>query len=164
KRQAMYAAAGTALLLLTSRMRYAVWQRLAVPLLGVTVLLLLLVLHPGAGTVAGGSARWIALGPVTIQPSELAKLALIAFAATILARKWSVLHQPMHLALPLVPVVGLVCGLIMLQPDMGTTLIAAGSMVLLVFVAGARLRHLLFATATAGGLGMALIMGEGYRK
>jgi cell division protein FtsW len=86
KRQAVYAGVGVLLLLLTSRMRYTVWQRLAVPLLGLAVLLLLLVLHPGAGTVAGGSARWIALGPVTIQPSEIAKLAVIAFGATILTR------------------------------------------------------------------------------
>src|SRR5436309_11174249 len=95
KRQAMYAVVGTLLLLLTSRMRYRVWQRLTIPLLAVTTFLLLLVLHPGAGTVAGGSARWIAVGPVTIQPSELAKLATVTFAATILARKWNVLGRPL---------------------------------------------------------------------
>src|SRR5712691_4175869 len=86
KRQAMYAVAGTAALVLTSRIRYRAWQRLSIPLMVVSVALLALVLHPGAGTVAGGSARWIALGPVTIQPSEIAKLAMVAFAATVLAR------------------------------------------------------------------------------
>jgi cell division protein FtsW len=118
-------------------MRYTVWQRLAIPLLCGTVGLLLLVLHPGAGTVAGGSARWIALGPVTIQPSEIAKLAVVAFAATILTRKWRTIERPMHLLVPLVPVVGVVCVLVMMQPDMGTTLIIAG---------------------------LALIMTEGYRR
>jgi cell division protein FtsW len=145
-------------------MRYVVWQRLAIPLLGAAVILLLLVLHPGAGTVAGGSARWIAFGPVTIQPSEIAKLAVIAFAATILARKADLLHRPLHLILPIVPVVGLVCGLVMLQPDMGTTLVLGGSVLLLVFVSGARLRHLLVGLVAGGGLGLALIMSAGYRK
>src|ERR671935_1174020 len=87
KRQVVYAAVGTGFLVLTSRMRYPVWQRLATPLLLISVFLLLVVLHPGAGTVAGGSARWLALGPVTIQPSELAKLAVIAFTASVLAKK-----------------------------------------------------------------------------
>src|SRR5437588_2767282 len=164
KRQAMFAGAGTGFLVVPSRMRYAVWQRLAVPLLGLSVILLLLVLHPGAGTVAGGSARWIALGPVTIQPSEIAKLAVIAFAATILTRKWKTLHRPMHLMLPLVPVVGLVAILIMMQPDMGTTLIILGSVGTVVFVAGARMKHLMTTALAGGGLGLLLVMTEGYRK
>src|SRR5919204_11699 len=126
--------------------------------------LLLLVLHPGAGRVAGGSARWIAFGPVTIQPSEIAKLAVIAFAATVLTRKWKTLHRPAHLLLPLAPVVGLVCVLIMMQPDMGTTVIIAATVGVLVFAAGARFKHLLIGAFTGGGLGLALIMSEGYRK
>jgi cell division protein FtsW len=164
KRQAVYAGVGVLLLLLTSRMRYTVWQRLAVPLLGVSVALLLLVLHPTAGTVAGGSARWIALGPVTIQPSEIAKLAVIAFGAMILTRKWKTLDRPMHLLFPLAPVVGLVCVLVMMQPDMGTTLIIAGSIAVLVFAAGARMKHLMVTMLAGGGLGLALIMSAGYRK
>src|ERR671935_1757160 len=100
KRQALYALVGTAALVATAHVRYRAWQRLWIPLLAITGALLLLVLHPGAGTVAGGSARWIAFGPVTIQPSELAKLAVIAFAATILTRKWKTLHRPAHLLLP----------------------------------------------------------------
>jgi cell division protein FtsW len=164
KRQAMYAVVGGLLMLLTSRMRYAVWQRLAVPLLLISVALLGLVLHPAAGTVAGGSARWIAFGPVTVQPSEIAKLAVIAFAATILTRKAALLSRPLHLIVPVIPVAGLVCALIMLQPDMGTTLIVAGSVLVLVFVAGARLQHLALGAAAGGGLGLALIMAAGYRK
>ena len=164
KRQAVYAAVGAVAMLLTARMRYAIWQRLAVPLVGISVALLLLVLRPGAGTVAGGSARWIALGPITIQPSELAKLGVIAFAATILTRKQDRLHQPMHLLLPLAPVVGVVCVLIMAQPDMGTTLLIAASVMVLVFLAGARMRHLAAATLAGAGIGAYLIMHAGYRR
>src|SRR6266508_2531217 len=79
QRQAAYAIVGAAALVVTSRMRYEAWQRRAVPLLGFTVVLLALVLHPTAGIEAHGSSRWISLGPVTIQPSELAKLALVVF-------------------------------------------------------------------------------------
>jgi cell division protein FtsW len=164
KRQAVYAAVGAVAMLTTSRMRYAIWQRLALPLVGISLALLLLVLRPGAGTVAGGSARWIALGPITIQPSELAKLAVIAFAATILTRKQDRIHRLMHLLLPLAPVVGAVCILIMAQPDMGTTLLIAASIMVVVFLAGARMRHLVAGTLAGAGLGAYLIMHAGYRK
>ena len=164
KRQAIYAIVGIAAMIVTSRMRYGIWQKLALPLLGVTTALLLLVLRPGSGTVAGGSARWIGVGPITIQPSELAKLAVIAFAATILTRKKDRLHRPMHLLLPLAPAVGFVCALIMAQPDMGTTLLIAASVMVVVFLAGARMRHLVTGTLLGGGLGLFLIMHSGYRK
>jgi cell division protein FtsW len=164
KRQAVYAAVGAVAMLTTSRTRYAIWQRLALPLVGISLALLLLVLRPGAGTVAGGSARWIAFGPITIQPSELAKLAVIAFAATILTRKQDRIHRLMHLLLPLAPVVGAVCILIMAQPDMGTTLLIAASIMVVVFLAGARMRHLVAGTLAGAGLGAYLIMHAGYRK
>jgi len=164
KRQAVYAVVGFAALLLTSRMRYTVWQRLAAPFLGITVLLLVLVLHPSAGTVAGGSARWIALGPVTIQPSEFAKLALIAFGATVLSRRWKDLDDLRTLLLPLLPATLVVCGLVMLQPDLGTTVILAGSMFMLVFATGISIKRFVAGTATAAGLGTILILTETYRR
>jgi cell division protein FtsW len=164
QRQAGYAVAGTLALWLTSRMRYQAWQRLAVPMLGVTVALLMLVLHPAAGVEAYGSSRWIALGPVTIQPSEIAKLSLIVFCAAILARKWGKLDDLGHLTLPLVPVVLIVCGLVMAQPDLGTTVILAGAVFLLLFAAGVRLRYLITAAVIGGAAGFALIMSADYRR
>ena len=164
QRQAGYAVAGTLALWLTSRMRYQAWQRLAVPMLGVTVALLLLVLHPAAGVEAYGSSRWIALGPVTIQPSEIAKLSLIVFCAAILARKWGKLDDLGHLTLPLVPVVLIVCGLVMAQPDLGTTVILAGAVFLLLFASGVRLRYLITAAMIGGAAGFALIMSADYRR
>lgn len=162
-RQAAYAAVGAAGLWVASRMRYGVWQHLCVPLLAVSTGLLVLVLIPGLGKVAGGSARWIELGPVTIQPSEPAKLAVIAFAAALLARRWTRLGDPRELAFPLLPVVGLVSALILLQPDMGTTIIVVASVGILVFAAGARLKHLFVGTVALVTLGLGLIFVEGYR-
>jgi cell division protein FtsW len=164
QRQAAAAVLGVLALLLTSRMRYRVWQRLAMPILAITVLLLVVVLHPATGVAAYGSSRWMELGPVTIQPSEIAKLALVVFTAAILARKWGRLAELGHLALPLVPVVLLVCGLVMLQPDLGTTLILAGTVFLLLFTAGVRLRYLLLSGVLGTAIGVALIMGADYRR
>ena len=163
-RQAAYAAVGVLALLLTSRMRYQVWQRLAMPFLGLSIALLALVLHPAAGVSAYGSSRWISVGTVTVQPSELAKLALIVFTAAVLARKWDRIDEIKQLALPLLPLVLVVCGMVMLQPDFGTTVILAGSVFLLLFAAGVRLRYLLATGIMAGGIGMALIMSADYRR
>jgi cell division protein FtsW len=164
KRQAVYAAVGTVALVLAARAPYRRWQRWSVPLLVVTVLLLGLALHPAIGSSRGGSSRWIQLGPFTMQPSEFAKLAMVVFAATILTRKWKRLDEPVHLALPLVPVLLVVCGLIILQRDLGTTTIVALSVFVMVFAAGVRLRYLAFAGLVALGAGWLLVVGEGYRK
>jgi len=122
------------------------------------------VLHPATGVAAYGASRWIELGWVTIQPSEIAKLALIVFAAAVLTRKWGRLGDLGHLALPLLPVVVVVCSLVMLQPDLGTTLIIAGTMYLLLFAAGVRLRYLLVTGIVGSAIGVALIFGADYRR
>ncbi len=164
KRQAVYAAIGTVVLLVTVRVPYRRWQRWALPLLVASVALLALALHPGIGTMRGGSSRWIQLGPVTIQPSEFTKLTMVVFVATILTRKWRRLDEPGHLAIPLAPVLLVVCGLIILQRDLGTTAIIALTTMIVLFAAGVRLRYLLFTGAAAAVLGWVLIIGEGYRK
>jgi cell division protein FtsW len=162
-RQVVYAVVGSLAMAVTMRMHHRAWQRLCVPMLFVSVVLLALVLLPGFGTVAGGSARWIELGPVTIQPSEFAKLALIAFGAALLSKRWQRIHDLRQLALPLLPVVGVVCGLILLQPDLGTAVIVVASVFVLLLAAGARVRHLLAGGAATSTLGLGLIYIEGYR-
>jgi cell division protein FtsW len=164
QRQAAYGAVGVGALLLTSRMRYRAWQRLALPFLLVTLALLALVLHPSAAVSAYGSSRWLEFGPVTVQPSEIAKLALVVFGAAVLSRKWGKLDVVGHLALPLLPVTIVVAGLVMLQPDLGTTLIISGTMFLLMFAAGVRLRYLLATGIVGGTVGMALIFSADYRR
>jgi cell division protein FtsW len=164
QRQAVYAGVGVVGLLLLSRMPYAIWSRLAVPFLAATGILLVLVLHSGAGTSAGGSSRWLAVGPITIQPSEIVKLALVAFAATVLTRKAALLDDVGHLLLPLLPVTALVCWLVMRQPDLGTTVILAGTIFVLLFIAGVRLRYLGMAGIAGLAIGWILIMSAAYRR
>jgi cell division protein FtsW len=164
QRQALYTAIGVAALALTSRMRFEVWRRLAIPFLSLTVALLALVLHPTHGIEAYGSSRWFQVGPITVQPSEIAKLAMVIVAAAILARKWGKLDDLGHVALPLLPVALLVCGMVMLQPDLGTTLIIAGTLFLMLFVAGVRMRYLSAAAVVGAVVGMGLIMSADYRR
>lgn len=162
-RQVAYAAAGVAAGALTARMRYRAWERLCGPALLGAVVFLALVLHPAAGTVAGGSSRWIAVGPVTIQPSEFAKLAVVAFVGAVLARRWKRIHDVRSLAVPVVPIVGVVCILVLLQPDLGTAVIIGGTVFAMLFVAGARLKHLVLGGGATLALGFGAIYAEGYR-
>ncbi|MEX0989689.1 MAG: putative lipid II flippase FtsW [Actinomycetota bacterium] len=163
-KQSLFAVLGVALLVACSRVSYGAWRALALPVLIAAAALLLLVLHPSFGITGGGSARWLQFGPVTVQPSEIAKLGLIAFAAMILERKARHLDDPLHLALPLLPVVLVIAVLVMLQPDLGTTLLLAGSVLVVMFLAGVRLRLLAAVAAIGALLGYALIMGESYRR
>ncbi|MEX0991904.1 MAG: putative lipid II flippase FtsW [Actinomycetota bacterium] len=162
-RQALYGVVGVGVLVLCARMPYGSWRRLSLPFFAVCVLLLLMVLHPAAGTVAGGSSRWLAVGPVTIQPSEFVKLAIVALVAGVLAGRWKRLDEPSALLFPIVPLTALVCVLIMLQPDLGTTLIVAGTVFILIFLAGVRLSWLVLAGAGGGILTFALIASSSYR-
>jgi cell division protein FtsW len=163
-RQAAYAVVGSLIMLVTANIPFRAWQRLWIPLMAVSGALLLLVLQPGAGTVAGGSARWVAFGPVTIQPSELAKLAVVTFASAVLVRKSKHLRDPLHVALPLLPVLAAVCGLILLQPDLGTTVLIGGIAFIVLFVAGVRFRHLLTGAVVASALGAMLVLSHQYQR
>jgi cell division protein FtsW len=165
KRQLLYAVLGGVVAVGTSRLRYQAWRSLWAPLMAVNVMLLILVLHPSVGRSAGGAARWISVRSFSLQPSEPAKFILVAGVAAMLTTNLKYLHaDPVRWIAPLVVVVGSTIGLILLQPDLGTAMVIAGSVFLLLFVAGVRLR-LLFATATFWSLiGMALILGERYRR
>ena len=158
QRQAAYAVVGVLACALTSRMRYDAWKRIAGPFLVLTFAMLVLVLIPAHGIEAYGSSRWFRFGPVTVQPSELAKLALVVFAAATLARMWRKLDDIRELALPLLPVSAVLCGLVMMQPDLGTTVILAATMLFLAFAAGVRLRYLTLAGLVGTLVGAGLIM------
>jgi cell division protein FtsW len=164
QRQGIYAIVGVAALLAAVRIPYVAWQKLALPLLVVLMPLMLIALHPSAGSSLYGASRWIDLGPVTLQPSEFMKFAVVVFTATILTRKWGKLDDPVHVLIPLAPVVLAVALLVILQRDLGTTVIICGSAFLLLFVAGVRLRYLTV-TGLAALAGVAfLIFGEAYRR
>ena len=164
QRQVLYAAVGIGAAIVVTRLPPRIWRHLGIWVLGGATVLMVIAARPTSGTSLYGASRWIDLGPVTIQPSEFAKLGLVAVAATILTNKWSKLDEPMQLLMPLAPIV-LVVGLLgIAQRDLGTTLILCGLVLVMLFAAGVRMRYLLIATAT-GLLGATvLIVGETYRR
>jgi cell division protein FtsW len=133
-------------------------------LVGVIVLLFA-VLIPGVGVVVGGSARWISLGAFSFQPSELAKLALILFAADVFSRKQeSSFDSFAHTALPLIPALGILAALVMLQPDLGTTMVLGGIGLGLLFVAGAPMAYVAPIALTGTLLTTVAAFAEPYRR
>jgi cell division protein FtsW len=151
KRQAIWLVVGLAVLVVTMRIDYRSWRRLAVPTLGVSTALLVLVLIPGIGREVYGSTRWLGYGPVQIQPSEFAKLGLVLAVADLLARR---MHRISDLRVTLKPVgviTAVVAGLVLLQPNLGTTMVIGAIVVAMLFVAGTPLLPL-GAVATGGAL------------
>ena len=164
-KQALWAAIGLAAFVFFSRFDYKRLKGLGYKLLPLVVLLLLVVLIPGIGTSVGGSSRWFRLGPLSFQPSEAAKLALILFAADVFSRKKESRFKDFgHAALPMIPVLGLLAALVMLQPDLGTTSLLGGIGFGMLFVAGARLRHLLPFALAGTGLALGAALFEPYRR
>ena len=165
KRQLMWAAVGVAGFLLLSRTDYRRLKGLGYPAFLISAVLLGAVLVPGIGIVAGGSARWIGLGPFSFQPSEVAKLALVLFCAEVFARKQErSLGVFAHTALPLLPAVGILTLLVLLQPDLGTTLLLGAIGMGVLFVAGAPLVYIVPLTLAGAAAATAAALAEDYRR
>jgi cell division protein FtsW len=111
----------------------------------------------------GGAHRWLFAGPVQIQPSEIAKLAIVLFMAWMLSRKDERVNEFQAVCLPSLLVVGLICGLVVIEPDLGTALIIGATAFVMIFVAGLGWRWIAGASAL-GVLGViAAIAAEPYR-
>lgn len=164
KRQLVWAAIGLVAMLALSRIDYRRLRPFGWILSLAGLIALVAVLHPSVGTKVGGSSRWIALGAFRFQPSELMKFALLILAADVIARKQGRLHSLKQVILPLGIVAALAAGLIMLQPDLGTTLIIALIVFAVLFVGGTSL-PLVGAIGMGGVLTtLALSYAEGYRR
>jgi len=156
-------AAGIGLCVITMRMGSDRFRALAYPLLVVATLAMVLVLIPGIGSVRSGARRWLPLGPLTFQPSELAKFALVLYLARSLARRGERVREFWHGIVPHCLMVGMLAALCLLEPDFGTVALWGVLLILMLFAAGARLAHLgLFAAAAAPAL-VAIAITAPYR-
>jgi cell division protein FtsW len=164
QRQLMWVALGGAALAVTARIDYRVWARLAVPLLVLTVGLLALVLVPGFGISVNGSTRWLGTGQWRVQPSEFAKFALLVATAIILARHPDDVADPRRSIRPVLAASAPVFLLVMLQPDMGTTLVTGAIVLSLLFVAGVPALKMLKLLGWAAGLSFVIGLVEPYRR
>jgi cell division protein FtsW len=164
QRQLLYAGVGIGAALFVARLSPRIWKGLGVPILGIATVLMVIAARPTSGTSLYGASRWIDLGPITVQPSELAKLGLVAVVATVLTNKWKRLDEPMQLLVPVGPIVAVVSVLGIAQRDLGTTLILCGLVLVMLFAAGVRLRYLVLATGAGAIASLMLILGEAYRR
>jgi len=151
KRQAIYALMGLVALVVLSRFDFHRLRHATQPLLAITFFLLVAVLV--IGTAVNGARRWIPIGFMNFQPSELAKLVLALWTAALLARRPAP-RTLGELMKPIGVVVGLACALILVEPDLGTAIAIAIMVSAVLVVSGTRLRLL----ASAGSIGMGIVL------
>ncbi|HXX73534.1 MAG TPA: putative lipid II flippase FtsW [Nitrospiraceae bacterium] len=164
KRQVAWLAFGFLLLHLTSRIDYTLWKKLSVPILGCMVVLLVMVLVPSLGVAAKGARRWLRAGLISIQPAELAKLVGVIYLAAYLTKKEGKIKFFQSGLLPALMVIGVLSGLILLEPDLGTVVVIGFVTVGLCFLAGAKISHLLGLALCAIPVVLVLVLGSGYRR
>lgn len=121
----------------------SVWQRYSGHLLLIAIFLLVIVLIPGIGKKVNGSQRWFSLGIINIQVSEIAKFCAVVFFASFFARRYQELNQGWQGFLKSVMVIGVLAGLLLLEPDFGGTVVLSATIFALMFIAGVKLLHFL---------------------
>lgn len=163
KRQLLFAGVGIVAMFFVMNIEYWTWKNLAKVILIICFVLLILVLIPGIGNVRNGSRSWIGVGAFSIQPSEFMKLAMIAFLAKYLSENQRYITSFKKGLVPSLGLVFLAFGMIMLQPDLGTGTVMVGTCIVMIFVAGAKIRHFV-GLGLLGVLGFAgLIISAPYR-
>ncbi|KPV52575.1 cell division protein FtsW, partial [Kouleothrix aurantiaca] len=149
---------GTVGLLVAQRIDYRFWRTYSVHLIGAALLLLLVVLVlPSDLTVVNGAKSWIRIGFFSMQPSEFAKLAMIVYFADWLSRRGEKLDNVSYGLIPFAVMLGIVCGLVMLEGDLGTTIVMIVIAGIVYFTAGANLLHIAGAGVVSAGAFWAMI-------
>jgi cell division protein FtsW len=143
KKQALYSGLGIIALVICRHIPFKVFRSLTYPILVLAILLLLAIQITGFGFSAGGSARWLRIGSTSFQPSEFARFALVVYLAYSMAQKMDQLKDFLIGFLPHILVLGILSGLIILQPDFGAVVILGVLTWTMLFVGGVRILHLL---------------------
>jgi cell division protein FtsW len=165
-KQLSAAAIGGIVLAIVARVDYQWWRRSAWILLGLTAALLVLLVLPGTDRLApeiNGARRWIQLPGGSFQPSELARFAIVVWAAAIATKKGDQIRQLKKGIAPVLLVTGLMAALVLIEPNlsMATVIALLGGIVL--FTAGAKIGHFLLLGVGAVFVGVAAVMAEPYR-
>jgi len=164
KRHMVFLVIGAFLTFLVMSVDYRRFRRFAKPFLLLSLLLLVLVLIPGIGREVSGARRWFRFKFISFQPSELANMAIIVYIADFVTRKGNVIKEFLRGFLPPVVILGLAALLILMQPDLGTTLAIGIVVFIMLFVSGVGITYL-FSTILAGlPLLYLLIFSVPYRK
>lgn len=142
KRQVLFASVGVCLMLVVSKIDYRIYQKYAALLLGCTLISLVLVLIPHVGVDIAGTRRWFRVAGFTFQPAEFMKVVMVIYMAHSLARKGEKVKTIATGIVPHMLVLGFTLLLILMQPDFGTSMAIAAVVFIMLYTAGARMRHL----------------------
>ena len=156
RRQVAWSVIGVPAFLVVAALDHRIWRPASWLMIAAALVGLVLVLVPGLGVTRGGSTRWLSLGPLVVQPAELAKLAALLWLADVYERKRPRHGEPFtvaHLTVPALPLLAVMGLLIMLEPDLGTTVVVAIIVGLVLYVEGLPLR--LFAVMAGVGVVLA---------
>jgi cell division protein FtsW len=164
QRQVAWTVVAVAAFMITARIDYHAWRRWVRPLLVVSGVLLLAVLIPGIGVEVAGSRRWLATGALRFQPTEIAKLALLVFAADVVARRAKELHDWRRVLRPVLLVVAVLGALVLREPDLDSTFVLMLIAFTVLIVGGVRLRHLAVVGSITAVAGTLLAVSEPYRR
>lgn len=163
KRQLIWLGVGAVFFLVTVRTDYHWLQRRSRLLLLLGVLLLIAVFIPGIGRSSGGARRWLSMGGVGLQPSELVKYLMIIYLADLLSRRQRSIKKFLSGFLPPLAVIGLFCLLTIAQPDLGSALSIGVIGLLMLYLGGARLTHLGCLVLAVLPVLVVLVVRVGYR-
>ncbi len=164
KRHLLYLVLGVAGAIWMMRGRYHTLQRWTKPLVLLCVFLLLAVLVPGIGHAAGGARRWFRLGPLSVQPSQFAQCVAVLYLADALSRKQAAIDSFWEAVAPICAVIGALCLLIVVQPDLGTVIAIGAVTCCLFFAAKVRWQQLLSLGLATMPAGYMLLWRVPYRR
>jgi cell division protein FtsW len=163
-RQIISALIGILGMLVALRIDYRVWRRYSVPIMAIALVALLLVLVlPASITTVNGARQWIRIGPLSAQPSEFAKLALLIYIADWLSRRGEKVRNVTFGLIPFAVMLGIVAGLVLMGGDFGTTVVIVTFSGIVYFAAGASMLHLLLAAGLASLACYAMVTIAPYR-
>jgi cell division protein FtsW len=163
KKQIFFVFLGLLVMVLMTRIPYYKLRKLAWPAITVSAVLLIAIWIPHLGIRAGGAVRWLNLGVFSFQVSELAKVTLILFLAHYLTQKNNQLREISRGLLIPFAITGVIVGLILLQPDFGTTIIIAVITLMMIYMAGGRITHLAGIAALCIPIAIWLLLQKSYR-
>jgi cell division protein FtsW len=163
KKQAVFLVIGTCLMYTCSRLPKALYYNMVYVWLMAAFVLLLLCDFSPLSVAAGGAKRWIAMGPIRIQPLEFCKPALVLYLAYFFSRKQEMIKTFNVGFLPPFAITGALCLLLMLQPDFGGSVFLCMILFFMSLVGGTRISYLLTSLVFAGGAGYMLITSSPYR-
>ncbi len=152
KKQMVFMLLGGLCIFVLTKIRLAYWEQLGPLMLIVTIALLVMVLIPGIGRTVNGSSRWLAIGPVGLQISEFAKIAMIIYLAGYIVRHGANVHKDFKAFINPMVLVGIIAVLLMLEPDFGSTVVLTALVFIMLYLGGVRLAPFILSTICSIGV------------